>query len=75
MIIIVQSFKGKPIRYNRASFSYSCSLDNEMDGESLEALLENDAGPECLKDLIPKLGVRLKFYKRIVILTQNWGSF
>ena len=36
-----------------------------MDGESLEALLASSAGPDCLKELIPKLGVRLRIYTRI----------
>lgn len=46
-----------------------------MDGESLEALLTADKGPDCLKDLIPKLGVRLgvrlRVYKRIKSLCFN----
>ena len=36
-----------------------------MDGESLEALLSTNKGPDCLKDLIPKLGIRLRIYKRL----------
>ena len=44
---------------------FSIPLDNEMDGESLEALLSTDRGLDSLKDLIPKLGVRLRIYKRL----------
>jgi len=36
-----------------------------MDGESLEALIATTPGPDCLKELIPKLGVRLRIYKQI----------
>ena len=36
-----------------------------MDGEALVMLLTNVQGPDCLKDLIPKLGVRLRVYQRI----------
>ena len=36
-----------------------------MDGESLEALLGTTQGPDCLKELIPKVGIRLKLYQRI----------
>ena len=36
-----------------------------MDGESLEALLGTTQGPDCLKELIPKVGIRLKVYQRI----------
>lgn len=39
------------------------AVDNEMDGEALGALLATVQGPECLKDLIPKLGVRAKVYQ------------
>lgn len=42
--------------------------DNEMDGESLEALLANMQGPDSLRELIPKLGVRMKVYQRIKLL-------
>jgi len=31
-----------------------------MDGEALETLFGASIGPDCLKELIPKLGVRLK---------------
>ena len=36
-----------------------------MDGESLETLLGTTQGPDCLKELIPKVGIRLKVYQRI----------
>lgn len=36
-----------------------------MDGEALGTLLAAVQGPDCLKDLIPKLGARLKVYQRI----------
>ena len=36
-----------------------------MDGELLEALLGTTQGPDCLKELIPKVGIRLKLYQRI----------
>ena len=41
------------------------SLENEMDGEASVALLTTVQGPDCLKDSIPKLGLRLKVYQRI----------
>jgi len=43
-------------------------VENEMDGEALVTLLTAVQGPDCLKDLIPKLGVRLKVYQRIKML-------
>ena len=46
----------------------SIFTDNEMDGESLEALLADTPGPNCLRELIPKLGVRLRIYQRIRLL-------
>ena len=40
-------------------------VDNEIDGESLETLMGTMQGQDCLKELILKLGVRLKVYQRI----------
>ena len=40
-------------------------VENEMDGEAVGTLLAAVQGPDCLRDLIPKLGVRLKVYQRI----------
>ena len=36
-----------------------------MDGESLVTLIGIMPGPDCLKDLIPKIGLRLKVYRCI----------
>ena len=36
-----------------------------MDGESLVTLIGIMPGPDCLKDLIPKIGGRLKVYRSI----------
>ena len=40
-------------------------LENEMDGDSLCTLIGIIPGPDCLKDLVPKVGVRLKVYQCI----------
>ena len=40
-------------------------VENEMDGETVGILLAAVQGLDCLRDLIPKLGVRLKVYQRI----------
>ena len=36
-----------------------------MDGEALSTLIGLTPGPDCLKDLIKKVGWRLKVYKAI----------
>ena len=38
-----------------------------MDGESLVTLIGSKPGPDCLKDLVPKVGLRMKLYKLIKI--------
>ena len=43
-------------------------LANEMDGEAVEAAFAAIPGPDCFKDLIPKLGLRLKVYNEIKAL-------
>lgn len=39
--------------------------DNEMDGESLVTLIGSKPGPDSLKDLVQKVGLRMKLYKAI----------
>uniref|UniRef100_A0A1X7TPX6 Uncharacterized protein n=1 Tax=Amphimedon queenslandica TaxID=400682 RepID=A0A1X7TPX6_AMPQE len=36
-----------------------------MDGKSLCTLFESSLGPDCLKDVVPKLELRLHLYKEI----------
>lgn len=36
-----------------------------MDGEAAAAAFATCAGPDCLKDVIPKLGSRLKVYNAL----------
>ena len=40
-------------------------IENEIDGESLATLIGIVPGPDCLKDLIPKIGIRIKVYHHI----------
>lgn len=40
-------------------------LEQEMDGEAICAAFASSPGPDALRDLIPKLGVRLKVYRAI----------
>lgn len=47
---------------------FHVSIDNEMDSESLETLLGTSQGPDCLKELVPKLCLRVKLYQRIKTL-------
>ena len=48
------------------SFTY-CSkdvvyIDQGMDGEAVSLAFATTAGPDCLKDVISKYGIRLKVY-------------
>ena len=38
-----------------------------MDGEATVAALATCSGPDCLKDVVPKLGSRLKVYNAIKV--------
>ena len=40
-------------------------LDQAMDGEAISQALGTLPGPDCLKDVVPKFGVRLKVYNAI----------
>lgn len=39
--------------------------ENDMDGEAVATIIGLTSGPDCLKDLIKKVGWRLKVYKAI----------
>ena len=52
----------------------SCHADNEMDGESLVTLVGSKPGPDCLKDLVPKVGLRMKLYKLIKLIYEREGK-
>ena len=47
-----------------------------MDGEAICLALATTAGPDCLRDVIPKYGLRLKVYQAIkVALAQQVGDY
>ena len=46
-------------------------IDNDMDGESLVTLVSSKPGPDSLKDLVLKVGPRMKLYKAIQALYTN----
>ena len=39
-----------------------------MDGEATAAAFATCSGPDCLKDVIPKLGARLKVYNALKLV-------
>ena len=45
--------------------------DQEMDGEAIVAALATCSGPDCLKDVIPKLGSRLKVYNALKVVISD----
>ena len=42
-------------------------IDQEMDGEAIMAAFATCSGPDCLKDVVRKYGVRVKVYNTIKI--------
>ena len=59
-------FSGKLICSPLQLFSFIC-IEHEMDGQSLVTLVDTGIqGPDCLRELIPKIGVRLKVYSYII---------
>ena len=53
-------------------FGYPCLwliyLENEMDGDALVTLIGVTPGPDCLKNLISKVEIRMKVYQHIKAL-------
>ena len=41
--------------------------EQEMDGEAIMAALGTQPGPDCLRDVVPIYGKRLKVYKAIKV--------
>ena len=41
------------------------NIVNEVDGDALVTLMGTTSGPDCLKELVPKVGIRMKVYKLI----------
>ena len=48
-----------------------------MDGEAISVAFATHSGPDCLKDVIPKYGLRLKVYQALkqVLDTQQVASY
>ena len=44
---------------------HSVPIENEVDGDALTTLLRTIPGPDCLKELVPKVGIRIKAYAMI----------
>lgn len=40
-------------------------IDQAMDGEAIYQALGTSTGPDCLKDVLPKFGERLKVYNAL----------
>ena len=40
-------------------------VENDMDGDALSLAFAAHSGPDCLKDVVPKYGLRLKLYQAI----------
>lgn len=40
-------------------------IDQEMDGDAICAALASTPGPDSLRDVVPKLGYRLKVYRAL----------
>ena len=50
-----------------------CTTEQETDGEATVAAFATRSGPDCLKDVIPKLGSRLKVYNAIrVVINEGY---
>lgn len=41
------------------------TTEEDMDGQALIDAFEMCPGPDCLKDVIPKYGIRIKTYKAL----------
>ncbi len=78
---IQKRFEGKSSRYSAymyASMQWHI-LDEEMDGEAIFDAIGCQVGPDCLKDVLPKYGHRIKVYRAIksamgIVLQEVWKA-
>lgn len=47
------------------------ATEQEMDGEATVAAFATRSGPDCLKDVVPKLGSRLKVYNALKVVIND----
>lgn len=52
-------------RLDSVSSSIFILVENDMDGEAVSLAFASCSGPDCIKDVIPKYGLRLKVYQAI----------
>ena len=48
--------------HNHLTLFYNPFVDQEMDGAAITAGLASGPGPDWLKEVVPKVGLRLKVY-------------
>ena len=53
------------------TYSYTLYVAEEMDGVALAMALASSPGPDCLKDVVPRLGIRLKVYQAIKLALES----
>ena len=55
------------------AIAFDVCVDEQMDGEAISVAFATQSGPDCLKDVIPKYGLRLKVYQALkqVLNTQQ----
>ena len=71
---IIESFIGR-INAEMQSASFLYLTDQDMDGEAIIQCFSSGCGPDCLRDVIPTLGKRIKVYtaikKQLEVISYN----
>ena len=60
-----QCFESKPFNMDVYMYISYFILAQEMDGEAVFGAVGSQVSPDCLKDVLPKYGQRIKVYKTI----------
>ena len=42
--------------------AHSCNVEQEMDGKAIQQAYGTCSGPDCMRDVLPKYGKRVKVY-------------
>jgi hypothetical protein len=65
MPLLVSVLSNRHVIWSDRVFLGLLLIENDMDGEAVSLAFASCSGPDCIKDVIPKYGLRLKVYQAI----------
>lgn len=70
LCVTLQHVSQLELGFQLANYRYLYTIDQEMDGEAVVAAFGTTPGPDCFRDVLPKVGQRMKVYRDIKLLME-----